>query len=157
MAAATEAHDRALRRIGLFCFISWAVFVAAALRIEGLAFSADNHLRLAIAVIGTAVALFAVVRAGTWPRVLYLLAVGYLAYFAAGSAWHPLWQVAAVPAEGAAETLAITIELATRVILKDFASARYGPGLAQAYDLALMPAAQLVVLVYLARSLIGRR
>lgn len=127
------------------------------MRFEGVIRSPENHLRLAVALIGTAVALFAVARAGGWPRLLYLLCVGYLAYFAAGSAWHGLWQVAAVaPTEGVAETLAVTIELSVRVIAKQLASGRYALGLAQAYDLALMPVLQLVVLLYLARALIKR-
>ena len=140
----------------MFCFVSWAVFVAAAMRLIGLSNSPESQLRLAIALVGTAIALFAVARAGTWPRLLYLLTIGYLAYFAAGSGWHGLWRVAAVPAEGIAETLALTLELAGRVVLKDLASARYAPALAQAYDLALMPVTQLVVMVYLARSLLGK-
>ena len=78
-----------------------------------------THLRLAVAVAGAAVALFTVARAGGWPRVLYLLSVGYLAYFAAGSAWRGLWQVAAAaPTDGMAETLAVTLELAGRIIAR---------------------------------------
>jgi hypothetical protein len=156
MAEATEAQHRALRRIGMFCFASWAVFVAAAMRLAALSGSPENQLRFGVAVIGTAVALFAVARAGTWPRTLYLLSIGYLAYFAAGSGWQELWQVATVPADGVAETLAVTLELAARVVEKDFASGRYAPALARAYDLALMPLAQLVVVVYLARTLLRK-
>lgn len=110
-----------------------------------------------MAIIGTAIALYAVARAGTWPRVLYLLSVGYLAYFAAGSAWHGLWRVAAVPAEGPAQTLALTLELAMRVVEKQIAAERYGLALAQAWDFALMPLAQLVILIYLARSMLKTR
>jgi len=141
----------------LFCFICWAAFAAAALRLEGMAFSEENHLRLAVAIAGTAVALYAVARAATWPRVLYLLSVGYLAYFAAGSAWHGLWRVAAVPAEGPAQTLALTLELAMRLLEKQVAMQRYGLALAQIWDFALMPAAQVVILVYLARSMLKQR
>jgi hypothetical protein len=140
----------------MFCFVSWAVFVAAALRLVAPS-SPESQLRLAVAVLGAAIALFAVARAGTWPRVLYLLSVGYLAYFAAGSGWHGLWRVAAVPADGVAETLALTFELAGRLVLKDFAAARYAPALAQAYELAVMPVTQLIVVVYLARALLGKR
>lgn len=154
--APQAAPARALRRVGLFCFISWAVFVAAALRLVPVSGSPENLLRLAVAVLGTAVALFAVARAGTWPRLLYLLGVAYLAYFASASDWHDLWEVAAVPAEGAAETLAVTLELAARVVVKDFATALYLRALAQAYDLVLMPLAQVVVTVYLARALLRR-
>lgn len=68
-----------------------------------------------------------------------------------------MWQVATVPADGVAETLAVTFELAARVVEKDFASGRYAPALARAYDLALMPLAQLTVVVYLARALLHRR
>jgi len=153
---ATEATDRRLRRIGLFCFVSWAVFAAAALRLISLAGGAEGHLRLAIAAVGTAVALYAVARSGAWPRVLYLLTIGYLAYFAAGSSWHSLWQVAAVPAEGAAETLAVAFELATRVVLHELATERYAPALALAYDLLIMPMAQIAVAIYLARALLRR-
>jgi hypothetical protein len=152
----TGAPDRSLRRIGLFCFISWAVFIAAALRLIGLSGGQDGYLRLVIAAIGTLVALYAVARAGAWPRVLYLLTIGYLAYFAAGSSWHALWQVAAVPAEGVAETLAVSLELATRVVLHELATARYAPALALAYDLAVMPVSQISVAVYLARALLKR-
>jgi hypothetical protein len=151
-----EAPDRKLRRIGLFCFISWAVFIAAALRLISLSGGQEGYLRLAIAAVGTAVALYAVVRAGAWPRVLYLLTIGYLAYFAAGSSWYALWQVAAVPAEGAAETLAVAFELATRMVLHDLATERYAPALALAYDLVVMPMAQVTVAVYLARALLQR-
>lgn len=152
--AAAEAQYRSLRRLGMFCFISWAVFVAVAMR---LFFTGpEGPLRLVVAVIGAAVALFAVARAGAWPRVLYMLSIGYLAYFAAGSSWYALWEVAAVPAEGTAETLAVTLELAARVVAGDFAAARYVPALAQAYDLAIMPAAQLIVMIYLARALLRR-
>jgi len=121
-----------------------------------VAFSEENHLRLAVAAIGTAVALYAVTRAGVWPRVLYLLAVGYLAYFAAASGWHGLWRVAVVPAEGLAQTLALTLELAMRLVAKDVASERYGLALAHAYDLGVMPMLQVVVLVYLARAMLRR-
>jgi hypothetical protein len=148
-----DAASRSLRRAGLVCFICWAAFAAAAIRLEGVALSAENHLRLAIALAGTAVALFAVARPGVWPRLLYLLSVGYLAYFAAGSAWYELWQVAAVPAEGTAQTLALTLELAVRMIAKE---QRYGLALAQAWDLMLMPLAQVVTLVYLARAVLRR-
>lgn len=138
------------------CFICWAAFAAAAMRLEGVAFSAESPLRLAVAVVGTAVALFAVARPGAWPRLLYLLSVGYLAYFGAGSAWYGLAQVAAVPAEGPAQMLALTLELAMRLVAKDFASERYGLALAHAYDLAVMPMLQVVTLVYLARAVLRR-
>lgn len=114
----------------------------------------ENHLRLAVATLGTAVALYAVARAGAWPRLLYLLAVGHLAYFAAGSGWHGLWEVATVPAEGPAQTLALTLELAMRLIGERVAAGRYGLALAQAYDLMVMPATQLVTFAYLARKLL---
>jgi len=133
------------------------MFAAAAVRLEGAAFNAENHLRLAVATLGTAAALFAVARAGVWPRLLYMLAVAYLAYFAAGSAWRDLWEVASVPADGPAQTLALTLELAARLFLKQVASGRYGLALAQAHDLVLMPALQLVVLVYLARAMLRSR
>ena len=150
----TSPQDPAIRRvrhIGLLSFFCWAMFVAAALRFEGVVRSQENHLRLAVA-------LFTVARAGGWPRVLYLLSVGYLAYFAAGSAWHGLWQVAAAaPIDGLAETLAVTLELAIRVIAKQLAAGREGLALAQTYDLAIMPIVQLIIVVYLARVLIGPR
>ena len=119
-----------------------------------MALTPENHLRLAVAVIGAAVALFAVARSGAWPRLLYLLSVGYLAYFAAGGAWHGLWQVAAVPAEGPAQTLALTLELAMRLIMELAASERYGLAFAQAWDLVAMPVVQVVILVYLARAML---
>ena len=84
------------------------------------------------------------------------MTIGYLAYFAAGSCWHSLWQVAAVPAEGAAETLAVAFELATRVVLHELATERYAPALALAYDLLIMPMAQIAVAIYLARALLRR-
>lgn len=146
-----------MRRVGLFCFVSWATLVAAALRFEGVMLSPENHLRLAVAMIGTAVALFAVARAGSWPRLLYLLCVGYFAYFAAASAWHDLWQVAAVPAESASETLALTLELAMRLGAKYFTAQRYGLAFAHAYDLAIMPLAQLVATLFLARAMLETR
>ena len=121
-----------------------------------MAFSPENHLRLAVATIGAAVALFTVARAGTWPRLLYLLAIGYLAYFAAASAWYDLWEVAAVPAEGPAQTLALALELAMRMIEKALASGRKGLALALAHDLVVMPATQIVAAVYLARSMLKR-
>ena len=152
-----EAQVRSLRRIGLFSFVCWAILVAAALRLEALERSPENHLRLATAAIGTAVALFAVLRAGTWPRLLYLLAAVYFGYFAAASGWHAHWRVAAVPAESAAETLALTLELAWRVVAKQLGSDATGLALAQIYDLALMPLAQLAVLVNLVRSLLASR
>lgn len=157
MTAAPAPADRTLRRVGLLCFIFWACFVAAALRFEALARSPENHLRLAVALIGTGIALFAVIRAGDWPRLLYLLAVGYVAYFAADSAWLGLWQVAAVPAEGPAEKLAVTLELALRMLNKLLATERYALALAHLYDLVLMPAIQLVILLYLARAVIRKR
>ena len=126
------------------------------MRLEGVAFSAENHLRLAVAAVGTAVALFAVARAGAWPRLLYLLSVGYLAYFVAGSAWYGLAEIAAVPAEGPAQKLALTLELAVRVVASEVASQRYGLAFAHAYDLAAMPLLQLVILVYLARAVLRR-
>lgn len=156
MADASEATHRTLRRIGLFCFVSWAVFVAVALRLLPVSGSPENFLRLGVAVLGAAIALFAVARRGTWPRLLYLLSIGYLAYFASGSGWHDLWQVAAVPADDAAETLALTLELAGRVVMKDFTDARYAPALSRVYDLLLMPVAQLVLTIYLARTLLKR-
>lgn len=157
MAEATEATHRTLRRIGLFCFVSWAVFVGVALRLVPVSGSPENLVRLGVAVLGTAIALFAVARRGTWPRLLYLLSIGYLAYFASGSGWHDLWEVAAVPAETAAETLALTLELAGRVVVKDFTDARYAPALSRFYDLLLMPLAQLVLTLYLARALLKHR
>lgn len=155
--APPERATRTLRRVGLFSFACWAAFVAAAIRFEGAAGSPENHLRLAVALAGTAIALFAVARPGGWPRLLYLLSIGYLAYFAAGSAWQGLWQVAAVPAEGAAETLALTLELALRLIARQMTSQRFGLAMAEVYDLALMPMAQLVVLAYLARAMLRDR
>ena len=119
--------------------------------------SPENHLRLAVALMGASVALFAVARAGSWPRLLYLLSIGYFAYFAADSAWYGLWQVAAVPAEDAAQTLALSIELAFWLVAKQLASQRWGLGLAQAYDLALMPLAQLITLAFLARAMLKAR
>lgn len=156
MTAAQAPADRRLRHVGLFCFICWACFVLAALRFEALTRSPENHLRLAVALIGTGIALFCVMRAGSWPRLLYLLSVGYAAYFAA-SPWRGLWQVAVVPAESIAETFAMTLELASRLIARQLASERYAMAAAQAYDLAVMPAMQLVVLVYLVRALIRNR
>jgi len=117
----------------------------------------ENHLRLAVALAGTAFTLFTVARAGAWPRLLYLACVGYFAYFAAGSGWYSLWQVASVPAESTAETLALTIELAWRLSAKQLSAERHGLALAQAYDLAVMPLVQLAVLVYLARDLLRSR
>ena len=119
--------------------------------------SPENHLRLAVAAIGATIALFCVARAGSWPRLLYLLAIGYFAYFAAASVWYDLWQVAAVPAEGVVQTLTLTLELAWRLVAKQIASQRWGLGLAQAYDLALMPIAQLVIVVFLARAMLKTR
>jgi len=133
------------------------MYVAAAVRFEGVMRSPDNHLRLVVALICAAIALFAVARAGSWPRLLYLLSMGYFAYFAAASAWYDLWEVAAVPAEGTAQTLALSLELAMRLVAKQLASPRWGLGLAQAYDLALMPIAQLVILVFLARAMLKTR
>lgn len=158
MTSPQDPATRRLRRVALFSFFCWATFAAAAFRLEGVARSPDNHLRLAVAVIGTAIALFTVARAGGWPRALYLLSVGYLAYFAAASGWHGLWQVAAAaPTEGVAETLAVTFELAIRVIAQQLAAGHEALALAQAYDLALMPVVQVILVVYLARVLIGRR
>jgi len=122
-----------------------------------MALTAENHLRLAVAAIGTAVALYAVARPGAWPRLLYLLSVGYLAYFAAGTAWLGLWQVAAVPAEGPAQTLALTLELAMRLVMELAAGGRYGLAFAQAWDLVAMPVLQVVILVYLARAMLKQR
>jgi hypothetical protein len=119
--------------------------------------SPENHLRLAVAAIGATIALFCVARAGSWPRLLYLLAIGYFAYFAAASVWYDLWQVAAVPAEGVVQTLTLTLELAWRLVAKQLASQRWGLGLAQAHDLALMPIAQLVIVVFLARAMLKTR
>lgn len=141
----------------MFCFLSWAVFVAAAMRLIGLFNSPENQLRLAVALAGAAIALYAIARAGTWPRTLYMLSIGYLAYFAAGGGWHGLWQVAAVPAESIAETLALTLELAGRVVLKDLESERHVRALAQAYDLVVMPITQLVLMIYFARALMRKR
>lgn len=157
MTAAQAPADRTLRRAGLFCFVCWACFIVAALRFEGQMRSPENHLRLAVAVIGTGIALFCVLRAGGWPRLLYLLSVGYAAYFAAGSAWHSLWEVATVTAESTAETFTMTLELASRLIARQLASGRYAMATAQAYDLAFMPAMQLVVLLYLVRAVIRNR
>lgn len=119
--------------------------------------SPENHLRLAVAMIGAAIALFAIARAGSWPRLLYLLSTGYFAYFAAASAWYDLWQVAAVPAEGVVQTLALSIELAARVVAREFALQRWGLGLAHTHDLALMPVAQLLILVFLVRAMLNSR
>ena len=152
-----EAQVRSLRRIGLFSFVCWAMLVAAALRLEALERSPENHLRLATAVIGAAVALYAVMRAGTWPRLLYVLAAVYFGYLVAASGWHAHWRVAAVPAESFAERLALTLELAWRVIAKQLGSGATGLALAQMHDLALMPLAQLVILVHLVRSLLASR
>ena len=157
MTEAPAPADRTLRRVGLFCFLCWACFVGAALRFEGLMRTPENHLRLAAAVIGTGIALFCVIRAGSWPRLLYLLAVGYAAYFAAGSPWQGLWQVAALPAETTVETFRLTLELASRLIAGQLASERYAMAAALAYDLALMPAMQAVMLLYLARAVIKGR
>jgi hypothetical protein len=158
MTAPQDPATRRLRRIGLLSFFCWAMFVAAALRFEGVVRSSENHLRLAVAVIGAAVALFTIARAGGWPRMLYLLSVGYLAYFAAASAWQGLWQVAAAArTEGMAETLAVTLELAIRVIAQQVDAGREALALAQAYDLVLMPATQLLIVMYLARVLIASR
>ncbi|HXU43344.1 MAG TPA: hypothetical protein VN675_13530 [Burkholderiales bacterium] len=158
MTAPQDPATRRLRWIGLLSFFCWAMFVAAALRFEGVARSPENHLRLAVAVIGAAVALFTVARAGGWPRLLYLLTVGYLAYFAAGSAWHELWHVAAAaPTEGVAETLAVTFELAYRIVAGQLDAGREALALAQAFDLVFMPVVQLVIVLYLARVLIGNR
>ena len=158
MTAPQDPATRRLRQIGLLSFFCWAMFVAAALRFEGVLRSPENHLRLAVAVIGAAVALFTVARAGGWPRILYLLSVGYFAYFTAGSAWHGLWQVAAVaPTEGVAETLAVTLELAIRIIAGQIDAGREAFAVAQAYDLVLMPVAQLLIVMYLARVLIDSR
>ena len=157
MTSPQDPAIRTLRRIGLFTFFCWATFVAAALPLHVVARSQESYLRLLVAVVGAAVVLFTVARAGAWPRVLYLLAVGYLAYFAAASAWHGLWPVAAVPTEGMGETLAVTVELAIRVTAKHLASGRPTLALAQAYDLAIMPVVQLILAVYLARVLITPR
>jgi hypothetical protein len=146
-----------LRRLALFSFACWAVFVLAALRYEGVVRAPENHLRLAVALGGTALTLFTVARSGEWPRLLYLACVGYFAYFAAGSPWHGLWQVAAVPAEGTAETLALTFELAGRTVARHLAAERYALAFTQAYDLAVMPLIQLAAVLYLARALIRGR
>lgn len=146
-----------LRRIGLLCFICWAIFVIVAIRLEGVARTPENHLRLGVALAGTAVALFAVARAGAWPRLLYLACVGYFAYFAAGSAWYGLRQVAAVLADGPAETLALTFELAWRTVGRELDAGRHALALAWVYDLALMPLAQLAVIIHLARALLRVR
>jgi hypothetical protein len=146
-----------LRRVGLFSFVCWAAFIAAAMRFEGVMRSPENHLRFAVALIGAAIALFAVARAGSWPRLLYLLSIGYFAYFAAATAWYDLWQIAAVPAEGLAQTLALSIELAMRVVAKEFTLQRWGLGLAQTHDLVLMPVAQLVIVIFLARAMLKTR
>jgi hypothetical protein len=90
--------------------------------------------------------------------VLYLLSVGYLAYFAAASAWQGLWQVAAAaPTEDMAETLAVTLELAIRVTAGQLAAGREVLAFAQAYDLAVMPLIQLVSVIYLARTMLKDR
>jgi hypothetical protein len=69
-----------------------------------------------------------------------------------------LWQVAAAaPTEGMAETLAVTLELAIRVIAQQVDAGREALALAQAYDLVLMPVAQLLIVMYLVRALIGSR
>jgi hypothetical protein len=130
----------------------------AAARFEGLALSPENHLRFAVALAGTALTLFAVLRPGPWPRLLYLVSVGYLAYFAAGSAWGGLWRVGAVaPTDGAAEILALTLELAARLVIEDQSSGKIFLALARIYDLALMPLAQLVTALYLARVMLTGR
>ncbi|MEA3195633.1 MAG: hypothetical protein QOD26_3966 [Betaproteobacteria bacterium] len=114
-------------------------------------------MRLAVAVIGAGISLFCVLRAGSWPRLLYLLSVGYAAYFAAASAWQGLWQVAAVATENAAETFTVSLELALRLIARQLASGRYAMATALAYDLAFMPIMQLVVLLYLVRAVMRKR
>lgn len=137
-------------------FAGWAAFLAAALRLEGTVMSAENHLRLAVALAGAAVALFAVLKSGPWPRLLYLLAIGYLAYFAAGSAWRGLWDVAAIAlAEGPAEILALALDLSAAIVRKDFAAGNAGLALAYAYDLFGMPLLQLVTAVYFARAVVN--
>ena len=146
-----------MRRLALFSFVCWAVFLFVALRHEGVVRTPENHLRFAVALGGAALTLFTVARAGEWPRLLYLACVGYFAYFAAGSPWHGLWQIAAVPADGPAETLALTFELAGRTLAKQLAAERYALAFAQVYDLAVMPLIQLVALLYLARALIRGR
>lgn len=146
-----------LRRLALFSFVCWAIFVFAALRLEGVVRNPENHLRLAVALGGAATALFTVARTGGWPRLLYLACVGYFAYFAAAAPWHGLRQLASVQAEGVAETLSLAVELAWRMVAKQVAAERYALAFAQAYDFALMPLIQLVILVYLARALIRGR
>ncbi len=125
----------------------------AAMRFEGLLRSPENHLRLALAAAGTALTLFAVLRRGTWPRLLYLVSVGYVAYFASASAWGGLWRVAAVaPTDGGAEMFAVAVELGARLVMQELASGNTALALAQAYDLAIMPLAQLVVALYTLRA-----
>jgi len=82
--------------------------------------------------------------------------VGYLAYFAAAGGWYSLWEVATVPAEGPAQTLALSLELALRMVENALTSGRNGLALALAHDLVIMPATQIVVLIYLARSMLKR-
>ena len=133
------------------------MFAMAAVRFEGLALSAENHLRFAVAVAGALLTLFTVLRPGPGPRLLYRVTIAYIAYFFAGSAWGGLWRVAAVaPTDGAAEILAVTIELAARLVTSEFASGKPYLALAQLYDLALMPLAQLVTGLYLVRAMLSR-
>jgi hypothetical protein len=137
----------------LFAFCCWALFAMAAMRFEGTERTPENHLRLALAAAGTALTLFAVLRAGTWPRLLYLVSVSYLAYFAAGGAWGSLWQIAAIaPTDTVGETLALTLELAYRLCLKENSAGNAALALAQAYDLAVMPLVQLMIAIYAMRA-----
>ena len=147
---------RSLRRLALLCFVSWAAFVAAALRLAIVERTPESELRLGFALIATAIALFAVLRAGAWPKLLYVLAAGYFGYFVAASGWHELWRIAEVPADGPAETLALALELAVRAAAKQLRSGAAGLALAQGYELAVMPLVQLLLLVRFARTLLTR-
>jgi hypothetical protein len=62
-----------------------------------------------------------------------------------------------VLADGPAETLALTFELAWRTVGRELDAGRHVLALAWAYDLALMPLVQLAVIVHLARALLGGR
>ena len=130
-----------------------------ALLLEGALRSPDNDLRFAVAVIGTAIALFTVVRPAAGRALLYLLSIGYLAYFAAASAWHGLWRVAA-----AAPTEGVGRDPRGDARARD-PRHREGvrpPGATASpwrmpMTCAVMPIVQLIVVVYLARVLVGNR
>ncbi len=151
-----EPGVRSLRRIGLLSLLCWAGFAAAALRLAAAERTAEGNLRLALAAIGVAATIFVVLRAGAWPRVLYVLATMYAGYFVAASGWHDLWRIATVPADSGSETVALTLELAGRTIAKQIGAGATGLALSQIYELALMPLTQLMFLVHLVRSLLQK-